>query len=220
MENSNTENFTVSGGNFQIQKQYGELIIRKKKKTLDNSAFVLSDEDIKKLLDACKRLQDRVMLELMVYEGLRRDEVVNLSARDVDFEHCVLHLKKTKGLREREIPLLPDVQKNLKYLFEGRREGYLLTNPRGLKMSTRNVNGLLSEIGKRAGITHPANPERVIHPHLLRHTFSRRFLKNGGRMEVLQKLLGHGSITTTIGVYGSPSMDSIREDFLKTVKTV
>jgi integrase len=44
--------------------------------------------------------------------------------------------------------------------------------------------------------------------HALRHTYSRLFLEAGGRLEELQKSLGHGSIQTTENYYGHFSDDA------------
>lgn len=46
--------------------------------------------------------------------------------------------------------------------------------------------------GKRAKIA------KRVHPHILRHSFATHFLENGGNLQMLQKLLGHKEVTTTM----------------------
>jgi integron integrase len=50
----------------------------------------------------------------------------------------------------------------------------------------------LRQAGARAQIT------KRVHPHILRHSFATHFLENGGNLQMLQQLLGHKEITTTM----------------------
>ena len=46
----------------------------------------------------------------------------------------------------------------------------------------------------------------------MRHSFATAYLAQGGRIEVLSKLLGHSNINTTIGRYYRPDVDTLRND--------
>ncbi len=58
------------------------------------------------------------------------------------------------------------------------------------------------------------NIHKKITCHTARHTFAVQFLERGGRMEILQKLLGHSSIKTT-GIYGKISTLLTDEEMVK-----
>ena len=46
---------------------------------------------------------------------------------------------------------------------------------------------------------------------MLRHTYATRFIEAGGSAKVLQKLLGHSKIETTLNTYASV-FDTFKED--------
>ena len=58
------------------------------------------------------------------------------------------------------------------------------------------INSAFKRICKNAGITKPVNT------HMLRHTFATRCIEAGVDLPVLQRLMGHANIETTINTYG------------------
>ena len=59
-------------------------------------------------------------------------------------------------------------------------------------MNRQRVHTALFDCGKKAGVT-----GLRISPHTFRHTFAVMYLRNGGDVFSLQKLLGHSDLTMT-----------------------
>ena len=66
---------------------------------------VLSQEDIKRLIEASSSLMHRAMLMTLYAAGLRRTEAANLKVSDIDSKRMMIHVRQGKGKRDRDIPL-------------------------------------------------------------------------------------------------------------------
>lgn len=73
--------------------------------------------------------------------------------------------------------------------------------------TTAAVQTAIRRIGARAGV--------AVHIHLLRHTFATMFLRNGGDFFVLQRLMGHTTLSMTERYVQAVGM----EDALKSHET-
>ena len=169
-----------------------------------------SEHEVKAMLAACDRsrgysrpgkrrcdnqrptaLRDRAIILLLVDTGLRASELCELRLRQVDLKsHQVIVMGK--GRKERILPIAPRTAQTLwRYLATrddtDRDTAYLFTTHAGSSISRYSLRRLLSRIGQRAGVLDA-------HPHRFRHTFAITFLRNGGNVFALQRILGHSSI--------------------------
>jgi site-specific recombinase XerD len=69
--------------------------------------------------------------------------------------------------------------------------------------STEQLNGRLAHVCRRAGL-------RIITWHKLRHTFATHLAMRGTPLNVVQTLLGHSSVTTTMR-YAHATPSSLRQ---------
>ncbi len=153
---------------------------------------ILSRKDINRILDVIKNPKHKLLIALSYGTGLRVSEAINLKVRDIDFEELTIHLKQTKGAKDR-ITIFPEkIRSNLKGLITGKKsDDYLFESERGGKLTERTAQKVFKNALRRAGIKKNATF------HSLRHSFATHLLENGVDVRYIQKLLGHQNIRTT-----------------------
>jgi len=153
----------------------------------------LRDHEIARLIQAASESRhpqrDLALVLLMIDTGIRLSEVAALRIADVDLIDGRCRVMG-KGSRERAVPIGRRTRKALRAWTSGRRptpaaRSPMFTGPLGLSLSPRGIHQLVRRLARRAGI------ETRCSPHVLRHTFARAFLTNGGDVFSLQRILGH-----------------------------
>jgi integrase/recombinase XerC len=139
--------------------------------------------------------RNQAMVALMARAGLRVGEVLALMLEDVEVNArsgWVL-VRKGKGVKERRVPLAAEARQAVRAYLEVRppRPGRLFFSRTYQLLSERDVQRVIAEAARRAGIG------RRVTPHTLRHTFATRFLRSGGDLATLQAILGHANLSTT-----------------------
>jgi site-specific recombinase XerD len=138
--------------------------------------------------------RDYTLLLTFVDTAARLSEIATLRVDDVDLDDGYLRVMG-KGSRERYIPFGHKVAKALlKYKLKHRPEPvgtdrFFLTAD-GRPLEPGRITKVIAGLGKKAGL-------RRCYPHMLRHTSSVMYLRNGGDPFSLQKKLGHSSLTMT-----------------------
>ena len=75
---------------------------------------VLSPEEVTRLIDAASNLLYRTILMTLYSTGMRRAELVQLKAADIDKERMLVHIRQGKGQRDRDVPLSPKLLDTLR----------------------------------------------------------------------------------------------------------
>jgi len=159
---------------------------------------VLDDLETRAEANAPQALCDRVIVELLYASALRVSELVGLDVADVDDSRRVVRVLG-KGAKERVVPFGIPAQRALRaYLERGRpaleaerAESALLLGPRGARVSTRSVYGLIAGLLAELPGSGPSGP------HTLRHTAATHLLDGGADLRAVQEILGHASLGTT-----------------------
>ena len=173
--------------------------------------FNLRLHEVQALWNAADNFRDRLIIKTLYYTGLRRFELCDLRAGDIDFDKGILVVREGKGHKMRHVPLLNDDHRADMRLFIGNRtEGPFFPTRLQSKMGVKSVNHLVGKAAKNAGLKHPNSAQGVINPHLLRHTIARHLKSQGFTAEWIAKFLGHDSVKTTMDTYGTLSIDEMQ----------
>jgi integrase/recombinase XerD len=133
----------------------------------------------------------RLTVEILLGTGMRVGELAALSVTDFEDEGEVAFLKvrKGKGAKFRRVPLSSRLRREVgRYINRQRPEGSsdrLLVRSDGQPVGVMTVEYLLRRIKLRVGFK--------VHAHKFRHTFATEYLRNGGDIERLRRILGHSS---------------------------
>lgn len=152
----------------------------------------LRDSDVRALLAAAGQGpcgdRDAALLLVMLDSGIRLSEVSGLHVADVDFENGYCQVMG-KGSKERRVPLGRSARRALRRIVLARghvaASAPLFIAATGEPLSRSGVQKIVRRAADRAGL------EVRCSPHILRHTFARSFLANGGDVFSLQRILGH-----------------------------
>jgi integrase/recombinase XerD len=144
--------------------------------------------------------RDRAMFTVLYNTGARVSEVTALHVADVVLDGCAAVHLHGKGRKERCVPLWRTTVRELrKWLARthARPEQPLFPNWSGRRMSRPAVAARLRLASQHAAASCPQLADRVISPHLIRHTTAMHMLQAGVDITLIALWLGHESITTT-----------------------
>lgn len=149
----------------------------------------LDDAALRRMLDAAS-VRDRAIVLLMLDTGLRLSELAGLRPSDLRPDGSLKVMGK--GARERIVPVGGVARQALvRYLRQADAadtEAAIFRARGGGALGARGVQQVFKRLKARAGI-----PGRCS-PHILRHTFARAYLLNGGDAFSLQRMLGHSTL--------------------------
>ena len=186
----------------------------------------LSKEEVRRLratfalVGANKGLRDRAILDTALYAGLRCDELASL-----DLAHFVTDKGRWwirfagKGQKTRQIKVHDTLFESVtawltvtgRALGQGAGAVFVSINKGDTiganPINTSTINRLVAEYGHRAGLA-PFEGENRLSPHDLRRTCARNCYENGAPLPMIQRLLGHADVSTTMRYIGADDEDN------------
>ena len=165
---------------------------------------VLSEDEVVRLLNqpditTAEGFRDRTMLEVLYATGMRVSELINLTLERVDLNMKYI-IAFGKGSKERIVPLGSVAAEFLQQYLEkvrpklthaGRNTNIVFLAFGGHELTRQRFWQIIRGYGRKANIN------KVLTPHILRHSFATHLLDNGADLRSVQELLGHSDISTT-----------------------
>lgn len=191
---------------FHGRQDLAELV--KPPRRLDAGKEYLGVAQVEKILKVAQDPRDQLLIQVLFHTGLRIGEVTHLEVGDVDLEKRVIKIQAKglwfpKGLKERTVPVDSSTARMIKEYLGERSTGRIF------EISDTYARRLIKDLVVKAGIS-----QVRVTPHIFRHSFAVHFLKNGGDLRSLQKILGHSDLATT-AMYLSYTDKDVAESYDK-----
>ena len=165
-----------------------------KVKTASNIMETYSDEDLEEMRDNCVVLRDLAMIDMLASTGMRVGEMVLLNRDDIDFaeRECVVF---GKGDKERIVYFDARAKLHIQEYLDSRTDDnpalFVTLRAPYERIQIGGIEHRLREMGGRLNIP-------KVHPHKFRRTLATMAIDKGMPIELLQRLLGHRRIDTTL----------------------
>jgi len=191
---------------------------RKKTYQMSNSEYHLTSAELEKLIRAGRSERDITILRLFAETGIRRFELAELRAGNIDAKNLLITVRNGKGNKTRQIPITDALAVRLTALMNREPSSPLFVSAGGKGLSLRQINRIVAVAARRAGIKQLNPRYKNINCHMLRHSFARLWKNSGGSIETLSKLMGHSDTRLTWRAYGTESIFDIKKNYQKTMR--
>ena len=167
-----------------------------------------NQDEIVAILKGTINIKHKTMLMLAYSSGLRVSEVVAMKTYNIDSKRMCMKIEQGKGKKDRMVGLSPVLLVMLREYCKGykpKKEGYLFMgkNPEEC-YSPRSLQRVLTAAKDRAGIMKPGSI------HALRHSFATHLVDRGTDVTIIQKIMGHNDIKTTMRYLHTSNKDLLK----------
>jgi site-specific recombinase XerD len=209
---------------YVLKREHFDIVLPRPKREKKLPA-VLTEAECMNIFKQISNPKHKLLLLMGYGAGLRLSEITYLRWEDILFAEYKIHIKNSKGQKDRIVMLPLTVVKYLElykklyptigWVFEGQQKGE--------PISSSSVQAIMRGAVEKAGLTKRATV------HTLRHSFATHLLEAGTDIRFIQSLLGHKDIKTTIGYthltqkgmknVQSP-LDRLSEEIIKSKKSL
>ena len=153
----------------------------------------LNTAEISKIIAATENSKHQLILKMCYGMGLRVSEIVNIKIEDIDSKAMRVLIARTKGKKDRYVNLPESIIVELRQYYKCYQPKiYLFEGQFGGKYSVRSAQSVFKIAMNKAGI------RKTVGIHSLRHSYATHLLELGTDISLIQKLLGHNDIKTTL----------------------
>jgi site-specific recombinase XerD len=158
---------------------------------------VLTQQEIRDIINAADNLKHRMILMTTYSAGLRAKEVRRLKPAHIESKRMLIKVVDGKGGKDRYAVLSKKLLRELRdYYKKHRPQTYLFpssyTHKKGKPLSYESIRSIYQKARIKAGVK---NGEGI---HTLRHSFATHLLEAGYDIRKIQVLMGHTRLTTTM----------------------
>ncbi len=166
------------------------------------------------------------LVKFALYSGCRKDELLHLRWSDLDLSSDVIQISSKKGswgewrpktrAGIREIPIIAPLKELIEEMLTKRDTtiDWLFVTKDNTRRGNNVNRSFRHSVDRMLTALHPEwSEERITEErkklvfHSLRHTFATRLANTGIPPKVLQKVMGHESIETTLKIYAKAEQD-------------
>jgi integrase/recombinase XerD len=153
--------------------------------------YVPTEEELKRYYEVvwqAREMKHMVMIKVLMYTGVRVNELVNIKLQDIDFDNCQIRINLGKGSKDRVVPFPHGFRETLMlYANNEKTSGaeYLFESNRKSPFTTRGIRKIL------ANYAHKAEMPQSLSPHKLRHFLFTWLKKQGLDDALIQPYSGH-----------------------------
>ena len=155
---------------------------------MKNITDYLEKEQVDLVLEAAHQCSERdyLMLRVLWRTGVRVNELLTITPRDIEPDNNVINVTKAKGGKQRMVHLDAETIKMLAEYVSAQQ----LPDDRPIfTLKQRQVRNIVKRYGSVIG--------KDAHPHTFRHSYAIHCVRNGWDIRRLQQVLGHSSLNTT-----------------------
>ena len=166
---------------------------------------ILSTYEVKKILDHTTNLKHKAALTTIYALGLRVGELIDLKLIALDKKRNTITIKAAKGKKDRQLPF-PESLKPLlrKYYTKHQPVEYLFNGQSRQQYTAGSLRAVFKASCKKAHI------KKKVTLHSLRHAYATHLMDAGTDLRIIQELLGHSDIKTTM-IYTHVTTRSIQQ---------
>lgn len=133
-------------------------------------------------IDSINNASHHMLMQFLWMSGVRITEAISLRKQDIDFDNYTMTVRwlKSRKYNHRILPMHPNLREFLKIYTASMLSETLvfpITRQRAWQLTRKYLNG---------------------HPHQMRHSFAVNWLRCGGDIVTLHRVLGHAKIQTTM----------------------
>jgi integrase/recombinase XerD len=179
-------------------------------------ALTLTKVQVQAVHDACSNIRDALLIRILNEGGLRIGEALSLWIEDFDVGSSTIRVRKSKTVSGvgRKVYVSADTMNVFQdYLIDihDTDTNFVFINLSGPnKGEPLNYRATIDVIERRRRKT-----QIDITPHMLRHTYATELHEQGVEVSIIQKLLGHAHVQTTLQTYVHPTDETIRSEWQK-----